>query len=225
MEPEKLLALPPGKGLADMLLRDEMGKLWALLEFGWAQGPRGGRVVCVTAPAPGDGCTTVAVALARFLAFTLGRDTCLVEADFRRPTLGRTTAGQGPGLFELLAGKCSVDDSVRLLDGRGLALLPAGKGGSGAFFPPEEALAAVLERLRDRHDAVVLDCPALGLGAESLRYIEKADAAVLVARAGRTRLESLQRCVNRIRESGTPLGGVVLNRVVTALPGFLRALS
>ncbi|HEY0240376.1 MAG TPA: Wzz/FepE/Etk N-terminal domain-containing protein, partial [Friedmanniella sp.] len=86
---------------------------------------RGADVVVVTSALGGEGKTTTALDLARSVAGS-GERVLLVEADLRRPALGRVLAVEpGAGLSEVLAGQVDVAAAVRPGGVAGLDVLPA----------------------------------------------------------------------------------------------------
>ncbi len=226
MKPEKLLLLEPGKSQVDMVLQDEMGQLWAHLVTLSEKAGAPWKKVGIVSSASREGSTTTAIALARYLVYGLQKTACLVEANLRRPVLGRLLPRlkKGPGFREILEGTAQVEETIYHLDSRGLSVIPAGREDSPAGYPSGEGLAKALDRLCELHDAVILDCPPLGMAAESHYLLKGVDAAVLVVQARRTHLETVSQSIKTIRHLEKPLGGVVMNDVVHALPGALRAL-
>ena len=226
MKPEKILLLEPGKSQVDMVLQDEMGQLWAHLVTLSEKAGAPWKKVGVVSSASREGSTMTAISLARYLVYGLQKTACLVEANLRRPVLGRLLPRlkKGPGFREVLEGTVNVEETIHLLDPRGLSVLPAGREGAPAGYPSGEGLGKALERLAALHDAVILDCPPLGLAAESHYLLKEVDAAILVVHARRTHLETISQSIKTIRHLEKPLGGVVLNDVVHALPGPIRAL-
>jgi succinoglycan biosynthesis transport protein ExoP len=173
------------------------------------------RSILVTSPGRGEGRSTTAANLAVVLA-QAGKRVVLVSSDLRQPKLHLMlgTAGE-PGLSELLAG--GQGDAVALLRQTreaNLRLLP-----SGAPPPnPTELLesprlAQILQQLADVCDAVVLDSPPVLSAADATILGARADGVILVAEAGRTRGDALQRSVaTLIHGAATILGVVIIKR-------------
>ncbi len=226
MKPEKILLLEPGKSQVDTVLQDEMAQLWAHIVTLSEKTGAPWKKVGVVSSTSREGSTTTAIALARYLVYGLQKSACLVEANLRKPVLGRLLPRlkKGPGFREVLEGEARVDETVHLLDPRGLSVLPAGRDDTGSGYPPGEKLEETLDRLGELFDAVILDCPPLGLAAEAHYLLKGVDAAVLVVRARKTHLETISQSIKTIRHLEKPLAGIVMNDVVHSLPGPLRAL-
>ncbi len=226
MKPEKILLLEPGKSQVDTVLQDEMAQLWAHLVTLSEKAGSPWKKIGIVSSTSREGSTTTAIALVRYLVYGLQKTACLVEANLRKPVLGRLLPRlkKGPGFREILEGTAQVDETVHLLDPRGLSVLPAGREEGMGGYPSGEGLAQALDRLGELFDAVVLDCPPLGLAAEAHYLLKGVDAAVLVVRARKTHLETISQSLKTIRHLEKPLGGVVMNDVVHSLPGPIRAL-
>jgi capsular exopolysaccharide synthesis family protein len=117
-----------------------------------------------------------------------------------------------PGLAELLAGHCTLDDVLHPVAGRRITVLPAG----GIPPNPTELLASsemrlLLDEVAGRFDYVVVDSPAAFGMADSVVLSTLVDGVVLVARGGRTRRRVLQKLRARLVSVHAPLVGVVVN--------------
>ncbi len=180
-----------------------------------AAGTRG-RTLAVTSALPGDGKTTLALALARQCARS-GRRTLLIDADLRRRSLDRlfaVPAGQ-PGLVQVVGGACrSIDRAVIREPESGLAFLPAG----GEVEAPHELLASprlrvLMAALREVFDLVVLDLPPVLAVADPLALRPTLDSALLVVRWERTPRDAAEAALRELDALELPITGVVLNAV------------
>jgi capsular exopolysaccharide synthesis family protein len=178
-----------------------------------AQLERGLKVVMITSTAPREGKTLTAINLA--LTFTEGyqRQVLLIDADLRRPTthdvfglpnvrgLGDSLVDPGP--LSLL----QVNDR--------LSLLPAGTAQAHpASTLASEHLRSLVERARESFDWILMDTPPIGLLSDAKLLASVADTALLVAWAGRTAYDSLQRAADAL--GADRIFGVVLNHVNNA---------
>jgi capsular exopolysaccharide synthesis family protein len=181
-----------------------------------ARGARRGRLLVVTSAFPGDGKTTLALALARQCARS-GRRTLLIDADLRRRSLDRLLAvpADQPGLVQLLDGSCrSIDRAMIQETGSGLKILPAG----GSPDSPPDLLGSpkarvLLGALREVCDLVVLDLPPVLAASDALSLAPVLDAALLVVRWEGTPRDAVQAAVRELRALEVPLVGVALNAV------------
>ncbi len=178
------------------------------------------RRLLITSPLPEEGKTIVAVNLAVALALT-GRRVILVDADLRKPAVGRYTGrSRERGLSEAL-----FDDLERLpsylqpVEGvENLRVLPAGS------IPPNpnellgsRRLAELLDALDGMADILVLDSPPALAVADAAVLAERADGVLLVLEAGRTDRQAAATAAEQLRRTGCRLLGTVLNKV--PLPG------
>jgi tyrosine-protein kinase Etk/Wzc len=174
------------------------------------------RLIVVTSALRGEGKTISASNLAVTLA-QQGSRTLLVDADLRTSTLHRLFGVERhPGLVEVLAGTADMAAAVRSFDvGPGappLHFLPSGVVPTNPTdLLGSEAAARLFEHLRELFDYVVVDAPALDLGADAALLGRLADATILVVRAGSTEQEALRDAVTQLQRLRAPIGGVVLN--------------
>ncbi len=149
--------------------------------------PRGG-LLLVTSPSPADGKTLTSINLAWSLA-DAGYRTCLVDCDFRAPSLARTLELPPVlhGLTELLAGEQPAGEIIRQLGNRPLYVMPIGTAvPSSANQFASSAFRSLLGNLREQFKWVILDmAPAVPVSdvAEALPLV---DGALLVVRRGWT---------------------------------------
>lgn len=164
---------------------------------------------------PGAGTTSIAAATAIGLARNLRVDVRLIEANLKRPAIaGHLGLYSKRGLSDVLEGQARLEDCLVPVSGcPGLSVLPGGSGRTP--FPGEfatELATDVLSRATGEGDYVILDAPPLLGHAETRMLLAWVDSAVLVVRAGTTRLGAAKKALRILRESGVPVLGTVLNR-------------
>ena len=179
-----------------------------------AAGADGPRVIAVTAARPGEGKTTLTIALARTLA-AAGLGVVAIDGDIRRPNFAAAFRLQGgSGLTDHLAGLASLDEIIERDPESSLDVIAAGAQAAAAlslFLSP--ALPALLAALRARYDVVLLDVPPVFALAEGRVLAGRADAALLCVRWGETPRRVVAAAVGALREAGVNLAGAVLTRV------------
>ncbi|PRX37977.1 Uncharacterized protein involved in exopolysaccharide biosynthesis [Meinhardsimonia xiamenensis] len=154
-------------------------------------GRPGGRVVMLASAAPGEGKSTLALALARAEA-QIGRRVIVVDADLRRPHLA-ALLGATPlyGLADYLA-EPDIEpegDGFLIPDPLSEASVVVGRPwreGPTDRLILSPAFATVMRHLRSIADLVVIDTPPLLAVVDAEILANHADAAVLVTRHGRT---------------------------------------
>lgn len=178
-------------------------------------------LVQVTSPREGDGKTTTAVNLAVALAHA-GQQVCVMCCDLRRPRVHDFFGLDNVvGLTSVITGEAPLSDALQDTEVPGLQLLS-----SGPLPPnPAEVLASgrmreVLDALRARFDVVVLDCPPLLPVTDAVVLAPAVDVVLVVARAGSTRSQDVQRADEALRQVRVAPSGGVLNATTTDLGGY-----
>jgi protein-tyrosine kinase len=159
-----------------------------------------------------DGRSYVAANLAVVFS-QLGEKTLLVDADLRNPRLHAIFGlSDRVGLSALLSGRGSAEAIVRIPNLAGLSVLPA-----GATPPnPLELLARtafpmLLQELSVRYDVILIDTPAVALGADYQSVSAAAGGALLVARRDVTRSADAQAISAVVAQTGAAVVGALLN--------------
>jgi capsular exopolysaccharide synthesis family protein len=172
----------------------------------------GHRVIVVTSPGAGEGKTTTVAHLAAMLA-EIGRSVVVVSADLRRPRVHQFFDRPGaPGLVDVLAGTPGAptfDDLDLATSVRGVRLVPSG--------PPVENPAPLMEHagdllraFRKLADFVLVDSPPLLVANDAVDLARHADGVLLVARAGKTPVDSAERSAELLARLEIPVVGAVL---------------
>ena len=210
-----------GIGSPDAALAEAFRRLRSMLPDVSGSASDGGRGTSfmLTGSNREEGTTAVACGLAIAMAET-GAKVALVDANLRTPGVGRYLAlDTTPGLADVLAGAAAMPDVLRdSLDGR-LTVLPAGHH---PVDPGEilatPALGATVRELTERFDVVLVDAPPLHAVADAAVLSKVTDSALLVVRAGRTRVADVERSTDLLERVGATLAGAVLNALPRKLP-------
>ena len=175
------------------------------------------QVVLITSAEPGEGKTSISLALARMQA-KAGRKVVLVDADFRKSTIADTLKVEAsPGLLEVMNGAASIEEATRYDEATGLDVMV-----SGAYHP--EALHAfatgriegVLDDLRGRYDCVIIDSSPVLVISDAQVLSAMADETILVVRWGTTRSEVAAFAARQLKGTARHLGGAILSQVDVA---------
>jgi capsular exopolysaccharide synthesis family protein len=170
------------------------------------------KTILVTSPLKEEGKTTVAMNLARGMA-EAGQDVILVDADLRQSQIGpRMGSAANDGLGRVLAGERDFDDVMRemdVVDGR-LRILPGGvPPPNPSALISSDSMRALLARLADESDVVVLDTPPMLVVSDAIPLLGQVSGIVLVGRLGRTTRDAVRRLTEVISNTGGVLLGVV----------------
>lgn len=173
---------------------------------------RTARTLALVSPEAGDGRSFLAANLATLFALS-GRRTLLVDADFRNPCQHRLFGTDAaPGLSEFLRQETDREVIHPVANIPGLHLLPAGRDpAAGIGCLTGQHAAGLFARLFETCDQVVIDTPPALAYSDAQAVCAHADAALLLARRGRTRLADLRRVADDLRAMDTRALGAVLN--------------
>lgn len=188
------------------------------------------KTVGIVSAHAGEGKSVLAVNLAQHLA-KVGARTLLLDWNFERPTLTKVTPlANSAGPLDAALDTLPSDKAFFVDEGSGLTFLPNsafGRDANMAETVTSPAFRALIERLRDRFDYIVVDLPRLDTIIEARAASTIIDGMVLVCAAGRTQTDTLTRALDRWDAAGlSPILGFVLNRVRVRheARGFLAAL-
>jgi len=182
------------------------------------------QVILVTSALPREGKTTTAANLAVTLA-QLGDKTVLVDADLRKPGIGRLlnlAGGKYAGLSSYLAGASSLDlVSVPHPAIPNLVAIPTGP------LPPNPAdllsshrLADAIAELRTKFKFVIVDSPPVMAATDAVILSVLVDGVILVVRSGDTPKTAFTRSRDLLVSVKSHLLGVVLNAVDASAPDY-----
>jgi tyrosine-protein kinase len=173
----------------------------------------GGRSILVTGGSPSEGKTTTAMNLAASLAMG-GSKVILIEADFRRPTIG-AALGVRPrvGIGKVLLGRRDLESALVPAPALGdnLQLLLVDQ--TDEWLPEVLSLptaGALLEQASALADYVIVDSPPLTEVIDALPLARQVDDVLIVVRLGTSNLTQLGRLSDLLAQNGIEPSGFVL---------------
>jgi polysaccharide biosynthesis transport protein len=175
------------------------------------------KTLVFTSPAPGDGKSTSTANLSAMLA-RQGVRCLLIDADMRRGVLHEVLGKQRtPGLSEVLLARTGIDEAIHLVDIGDGATFDFLSSGTLPPNPAEllgsEDMRRLLDSVKDRYAAILLDAPPLNVVTDAALLGTHADGVIVVARAGVTDRMALHFAMEQVRAVRAPLLGTVLNDV------------
>jgi len=182
------------------------------------------RTLLVTSPGPSEGKSTTLANLAVTMAQVEQR-VIIADCDLRRPSLHHLFGLENhTGLTNMMVedealGKPPLQETAI----KGLWLLPSGP------LPPRPAdllgskrMGAVIERLLDEADIILLDAPPIMAATDAIVLGTRVDGVLLVVSAGETKREQAQQAIERLRKVNANIVGTVLNNAAsdTTIKGY-----
>jgi len=148
-------------------------------------------VIAVSSPGVGDGKTTTAINLAGALAQASDATVLLVEADLRRPSIGRLLGfedSQAVGLVDaILDPRLTLADIVQPRPPYNLSIVLAGQTPASPYEVLQSPrLGALLDEARQQYSYIVLDTPPLAPVQDCRVVARWVDGIVLVVAADHT---------------------------------------
>ncbi|HKP37110.1 MAG TPA: CpsD/CapB family tyrosine-protein kinase [Pyrinomonadaceae bacterium] len=170
------------------------------------------RAFVITSAGRSEGKTLTSLNLAWLLAQTDGVKALVIDADLRQPCTAEYLGIESEvGLSEVLTGTTKLSQAILKLEPSGLHLLPGG-------MPREDVaellsgprFGRLLDEARKFFDYIIIDAPPLGVFTDANLLINRADAAMLVVRASKTRFSAVDRLLEHLPRER--MLGVILNR-------------
>lgn len=174
----------------------------------------GTKVVLLTSSVPGEGKSSLSLALGR-VAAEEGLRTLLIDADMRRPSIGALLGRRtGLGLSELAARRATAEEvviedllsSLRIVPGSAVQGPPTGLLG-------EDGVAAVIAAARETYDFVVVDTAPLLPVSDAVRLAPAVDRVLFVLRWGHTAAPLAAHALDQLATTRDKVAGVALTRV------------
>jgi capsular exopolysaccharide synthesis family protein len=175
------------------------------------------RSIVVTSAFSGEGKSSLTVNLG-IVASRAGRDVVIVDADLRKPTIGKYLGLDSPiGLTDILLGRWSLDEALQQVSGERLWVLSSGPvPAAPGELVGSMTMAALIEELEHRFDFVIVDTPPVLAVSDGLSLAVNVDGVVLITRMRETTKRAVQRAAEAIRKVNATLVGVVGNVAVAS---------
>jgi len=184
------------------------------------------KLLGIVASRHGEGTTTTAAVFASILVRRRGGRVAVVECNLRTPSFEAAFGTRpSPGLAELVEGTATLAEAAQPTTVPNLFAIAGGNvPGSPAALFDSPGLPAVLERLREQFDFVILDLPPVNVYGDALILGPRLEAAVIVIEADATRVSDVERARRTLERAGVRFVGSVLNRRRTYIPAFIEEM-
>ncbi len=182
-------------------------------------------IYLISSPGRGEGKSTTAVFLARALA-KRGKKVLVVEADMRAPSLeGILDVKPSRGLMDYYSSDLGADGLV--VSACSLAVIFAGDPLRNKKDPFEvlasDKMTELLKYARENYEYVLIDTPCTTGFRDALLLARAADGVILTVEADQTSRRSLLGAVEKVREAGGTVSGIVLTKRAEYVPEILQS--
>lgn len=181
------------------------------------------RVVLFAGIDQGNGCSQICLLVAETLKSAVSGSVCIVEANFRSPSLpGLLGITNHYGLTDSLLKEGPVRSFARPLQTGDVWLLSCGSlTADSPNLLNSDRIKARFDELRKEFDYVLVDAPSLTRYADATSLGRLADGLVLVLEANSTRKEAALRVMENLRAAQIQVLGAVLNKRTFPIPESL----
>jgi len=190
------------------------------------------KVVLVSSGMPGEGNTSVAVNLALSIA-AVGKKVLLIDANFRRPKLGKIFAGDEStsedsegikfGLSAFLTGRMEAERIVRSSGIEGLDVISTGSmAGNPVELLDGLKMQELLKLECERYEQIIIDGPPVLLVTDAKLLGSITDGVMLVFNASSTHRGAAQRSIRELKEVNARILGGVLFGVKSMKGGYFH---
>lgn len=202
-------------------MREESLKLVQRLFLTSEQTPP--KTVMFAAVDSGNGCSRMCAITARLLAENVSSPVCLVEGNFRTPSLpGLFGGGNHYGLADSLREQGAIRSFAKQTERENLWLLSSGSHGDDSLnlLSCDRMKERMLE-LRSEFSFVLIDAPPLNAYADALMLGRLVDGVVLILEANATRREVALRIAESLRTAKIQVLAAVLNKRTFPIPSAI----
>jgi Mrp family chromosome partitioning ATPase len=184
------------------------------------QSQKGPRVILFAGIEQGTGCSQICLLVAETLRSAVSGSICLVDANFRSPSLPRLLGMTNSyGLTNALLEDGPVRAFVRPLQLANAWLLSCGSLGPGSLdLLNSQHMKTRFEELRAQFDYLLIDAPSLSRYADATALGRLTDGLVLVLEANSTRKETALNVMENLRAAQIQVLGAVLNKRTFPIP-------
>jgi capsular exopolysaccharide synthesis family protein len=189
---------------------------------------RSPKVIAISSAVPHEGKTTTALNLATVVARDFGKQTLLLEGDFKRPSITSYLHIEAKeGLIDILSNE-KIDiqaSSVPLasmlvpLVTDNLSVLPAIRSmANSSGLLSSRRMQALLQFCKEHYEFIIIDTPPILALSDMHIFEELVDGIVMVVRAERTSQRAVSQALEMVATD--KIMGFVLNGTQKALPYY-----
>lgn len=169
-------------------------------------------LVAVTSATEQEGKTLVVAGLARSVAAS-GLRTIIVDANLRNPMIAKEF-GARPShhLEEVIRGIGTFRDAIHHEASSSVDFIAARPCAvPSEFLLGNERFSRLLDELKEEYDLILVDTPALSVGADAIRIASLADMSIFVVHREKARADHVVASLGKLSVETTGHNGIVLN--------------
>lgn len=169
-------------------------------------------VIGITGPSPDVGKSFISANLSSLIT-ELGSKVLLIDGDIRKGVLhDYFHLPKGNGLADYLAGRVGVEDIIKYSGVGNLDVITRGElPGNPSVLMNSSKLEELLEQVKPHYNFVFIDTPPALSVTDAAVVARYCDRLVIVLRAGKTTIEEVSTCWNRLSNSGVTPSGLVMS--------------
>jgi capsular exopolysaccharide synthesis family protein len=181
------------------------------------------RIVAFAGVDHGNGCSRICVRAAVTLASNVRGSVCLVDANFRSPSLPEMFGTTNHhGLTDALLREGPIRSFAKPLRADNLWLLSCGAlAADSPSLLNSDRLKTRFAELRQEFDYVLIDAPPLTRYADAIALGQLTDGFVLILEANSTRRDATLKVAESLRSAQIRVLGAVLNKRTFPIPKLL----
>jgi capsular exopolysaccharide synthesis family protein len=179
------------------------------------------RCLLVTSTIPSEGKSFVSTNVA-FTYASHGDRTIIIDGDLRMPNIAKSLQLENKaGVLQYIAGTATLDDVIlKNVVPNADVLVSGGRTKNPTQILGGERFAQMIAELKTRYDRIVIDSPPLAPVSDALSILPLIDGMLYVVRFNMVKLKTAQINLKRLKDSNTPILGVILNNINSSVAGY-----
>lgn len=172
------------------------------------------RIIAVTSVGINDDKSNITVSLAE--SFCNLEKTLLVDLELRTPIIGKAfgLSDNHPGITDFIARRSKFGECLHKEPNTQLSVMPSGLVPTDPMlYLSKSRLSTLIGKLGVFYQRLIIDTPPVNTVGDALLVSKFVDGIILVCDVEKVESEQLLEAVQRLREAGAPLMGVVFNKV------------
>lgn len=172
------------------------------------------KVIVVTSALPGEGKTTISLALAQNFT-AMGKKVVVVEGDMRRRVFSQYVSIKDPqaGSLKVMSKELPLEMAIQAVPSLGDVLLSGDVTDNAADILSSIAFRELVAQLRESYDVVIIDTPPVLLVPDARVVAEIGDALIFAVRWDHTQVSAVQESLKLFNLTHFKTVGFVLNNI------------